>query len=113
MSECKMFTKEELHAPNLKEFTYEFPSIGYCVIGKDYVCEKCVVTVTVKDLVPDVDDILRQQQEWSSTCLQESSEGRGQRILNYFWELCKPLKVTVVLGPGRFGHGVKLEKTND
>ena len=118
ISGCKTFTLDELHAPDLKSYSYEFPSVGYCPLGADYNVVRAKVTLVPDGgTVPDASFVSAQIRAWRGTCVAESTEGRAQQFLDYFWKLCRPKHIRVEFGSagssGTMIHSCILEKVKE
>ena len=115
MKAYKPFTLDQLHAPDLKTFSYEFENVGYCPYGNDMNIMRVKVTITPEEFIPDASFISAQIREWRQTCVSESTEARAQQFLNYFWDLCKPKHIKVEFGSagsrGTMIHSCTLEKS--
>ena len=83
-----------MNCEGLTTFAYEFDSIGYCSIGKDYNLKHFVVEITPNEGVPDFDQIVELVKEMD-TCPKASTEERTQFVADTFFEICRPKKVVV------------------
>ena len=114
MQSFKAFTLDQLHAPDLKSFSYEFENIGFCPYGNDMNIMRVKVTIIPDEIIPDASFVSAQIREWRQTCVSASTEERAQQFLEYFWTLCKPKHITVEFGSagsrGTMIHAVKLER---
>lgn len=111
---CKTFSVDQLHAHDLKSFSYEFENIGYCPYGNDMNIMRVKITIVPDEIIPDASFVSAQIRDWRATCVSESTEGRAQQFLDYFWNLCKPKHITVEFGSagsrGTMIHACTLEK---